>query len=89
MDWQILIPAPLAAPETPGLKRARYLTIAGCLIFALCVLFFGELRVHATAAALPVVVMSGVFTLVQGLQWVTAKNAADLAHLYKVTSDDE
>ena len=43
-SWRDLIPVPLAAPETSELRSARVRVIASCVVVAMALLFFGQLR---------------------------------------------
>lgn len=85
--WRDLVPAPLAAPETPELRAARFRVILGLSVFAFIVLCFAPLRTLAGAAALPSLVASATFVLIQSWQWLRAKNAADDAWLMREHSD--
>ncbi|MEL7519112.1 MAG: hypothetical protein AAFN48_09170 [Pseudomonadota bacterium] len=88
MSWlSDLMPVPLAAPETPELRRARYRTVGSCLLVAALVLFFGSLRSAIGLLALPLVVGAATFALVQGWLWLKAKNAADDAWLLREKDD--
>ncbi len=79
--WRDLLPVPLAAPETPTLRRARVRVIMGCAVLATTVLFFGELRTLARPLAFPWLGATFTFVIVQGRLWLKAKNAADDAWL--------
>lgn len=82
-----LVPAPLAAPETPDLRVARMRTIIGLCFLALMVLFFGELRAAVEPIALASLAAAATFVAVQGWQWISAKNAADDAWLMRGDND--
>lgn len=77
------IPAPLAAPETRELRAARFRVIAGCIILAAILLFFGAMREAIGSLALPLLIAVATFVAVQGWHWVRAKNAADDAWLFR------
>ncbi|MEL6621664.1 MAG: hypothetical protein AAFQ11_02175 [Pseudomonadota bacterium] len=88
MSWlSDLMPVPLAAPETPDLRRARYRTVGSCVLMAALVLFFGSLRSAIGALALPLFVAAATYALVQGWLWLKAKNAADDAWLFRERDD--
>ena len=82
-----MMPVPLAAPETPVLRRARYRTIASCVLVATIVLFFGLLRSAIGSFALPLLVAGATYALVQGWLWLKAKDAADDAWLFRERDD--
>ena len=86
-SWRDLIPVPLAAPETSELRSARVRVILSCVVFAMTLLFFGQLRQQLGAAALPILVAAFTFTIVQGWAWAKLKNAADDAWLFRETDD--
>ena len=82
-----LVPAPMAAPETPHLRAARMLVMLGFALLALVALFFAPLRAAANSAALAALVACATFVLIQGWQWLRAKNAADDAWLMQEHDD--
>lgn len=86
-DWRDLVPAPLAAPESPELRAARLRVITGCVLVAGLLFFFAELRASIGSAALPLLVAVATFSLVQGIVWVKVKNAADDAWLFRDRDD--
>jgi hypothetical protein len=85
--WRDLVPAPLAAPETPDLRAARIRTIIGLCCLAAIMLFFGELRAAGGPIALASLAAAATFVAVQGWQWISAKNAADNAWLMRGDND--
>lgn len=86
-SWRDLIPVPLAAPETSELRSARMRVIGSCVVVAMALLFFGQLRQLLGTAALPILVAAFTFTIVQGWAWAKLKNAADDAWLFRETDD--
>jgi len=82
-----LVPVPLAAPETAHLRAARLRVMLGFALLALIVLFFAPLRALAGSAALAALVACASFVLIQGWQWLRAKNAADDAWLMREKND--
>lgn len=86
-SWRDLLPAPLAAPETPELRRARYRSLAGCVLAAVMFWFFGAMRDALGVAALALVVAVTTYACIQLLLWVRAKNAADDAWLFRERDD--
>jgi len=82
-----LVPAPLAAPETPHLRAARIRVMLGFALLALVVLFFAPICEAAGSAAPAALVACATFVLIQGWQWVRAKNAADDAWLMREQND--
>lgn len=82
-----LVPAPLAAPETPDLRAARMRTIIGLCCLAGVVLFFSELRAAVGPITLASLTAVTTFVAVQGWQWISAKNAADDAWLMRGDND--
>lgn len=86
-DWRMMIPAPLAALETSELRSARFRVIAACALFAAIVLFFREFRGFAGSFALPVLASVATYAAVQGWLWLSAKNAADDAWLFRGRDD--
>lgn len=86
-SWRDMIPVPLAAPETKELRAARFRVIAACLVFAVALLFFGQLRQLIGSGALPILVAAFTFLAVQGWVWTRLKNAADDAWLFRETDD--
>ncbi len=88
MSWlSDMMPVPLAAPETAGLRRARYLTMVSCVLVATFVLFFEPLHAALGSFALPVLVAAATYSIVQSWLWIEAKNAADDAWLYRESDD--
>lgn len=85
--WRDLVPAPLAAPETPDLRAARMRTIVGLCFLAGMLLFFGELRAAVGPIALASLTAAATFVAVQGWQWMSAKNVADDAWLMRGDND--
>ena len=83
-----LIPAPLAAPETKSLRRARYGVVVGCAFLSASLLFFGWLRELLGLGALAVFVGSFVFVVLQAWVWLSAKNKADGAFLFRSRERD-
>ena len=86
-SWRDLIPVPLAAPETAPLRSARFRVIGGCAVVAVIVLFFGPLHDLLGRLALALLGAAAAFAGVQGWLWVTAKNAADDAWLFRERDD--
>ena len=86
-SWRDMIPAPLAAPETGEIRAARFRVIAACLVFAVALLFLGQLRRLIGSAALPGLAAAFTFMSVQGWTWARLKNAADDAWLFRETDD--
>ena len=86
-SWRDLIPVPLAAPETDDLRKARFRVIWGCAFVASILLFFGPLQALLGAMALALLVAGATFVGVQGWLWVSAKNAADDAWLFRESDD--
>jgi fatty acid desaturase len=72
-----LVPVPIAAPETPALRRARFSLIVGLVALAAIVGFWPPL--HHTFGILAVAVFAGlaVMIVVQGAFYVTIKRRAD------------
>ncbi|MEL6487060.1 MAG: hypothetical protein AAFQ13_07945 [Pseudomonadota bacterium] len=88
MSWlRDIMPVPLAAPETAGLRRARYLTMGSCVVVAAIVLFFEPLHAALGPFTLPMLVAAATYSIVQSWLWITAKNAADDAWLYRESDD--
>jgi hypothetical protein len=88
MSWlRDLMPVPLAAPETAGLRRARYLTMVSCVLVATFVLFFEPLHAALGSFALPMLVAAATYSIVQSWLWIEAKNAADDAWLHRESDD--
>lgn len=88
MNWlRAIMPVPLAAPETAGLRRARYLTTGSCVLVAAIVLFFKPLHAALGAFALPMLVAVATHSILQSWVWIKAKNAADDAWLYRESDD--
>lgn len=88
MSWlSDMMPAPLAAPETAGLRRARYLTMVSCVLVATFVLFFEPLHAALGSFALPMLVAAATYSIVQSWLWIEAKNAADDAWLHRESDD--
>lgn len=72
-----MMPVPMAAPETVPLRNARRRLIAALCVLALMAFFWGPLAQRFGAFAFAVFVSVGAFCLVQGLMWISVKNAAD------------
>lgn len=88
MSWlSDMMPVPLAAPETAGLRRARYLTMGSCVLVTTFVLFFELLHAALGSFALPVLVAAATYSIVQGWFWIKTKNAADDVWLYRESDD--
>jgi hypothetical protein len=74
----VLIPVPMAAPETRALRRARLSLIVAAVALAISLLFFTTILAlfgRGVALALPVGLL--VFAAIQGPVWLRAKNKAD------------
>ena len=76
-----LVPVPLAAPETPALRRARIRVIVAAELLAAACVFFAPLRELTGRFAAPAVLALVIFLLVQVPLWLRAKNRADDAFL--------
>jgi len=88
MSWlRDMMPVPLAAPETAGLRRARYRTMGSCVLVATFVLFFEPLHAALGPFALPMLVTAAAYSIVQSWLWIKSKNAADDAWLYRESDD--
>ncbi len=84
-----MIPAPLAAPETPELRAARFRVLWSCAIACILTFFFAELRSLIGPYALAPLAGAYAYCAVQIPIWYNAKTTADDAHLMRVTSDEE
>jgi len=73
----LLIPVPLAAPETPALRRARISLIVAATLLGVSLLFFTTLMALLGRGALALPVGLLVFIAIQGPVWLRAKNRAD------------
>ncbi|MEM6409968.1 MAG: hypothetical protein AAF683_00365 [Pseudomonadota bacterium] len=82
-----LIPVPLAAPETPELRRARFRVVLSCVCLGALFLFFGALRSSIGSFALPLLVSVATYAALQGWFWLKAKNEADDAWLFRERDD--
>lgn len=85
----LLLPAPLAAPETSGLRRARYRTIAATLVLAAMTCLFGALADLLGRLAVPALVSLAIYCIIQEAQWLRAKRAADDAYLEAQDARDD
>lgn len=79
--WLDLLRTPMAAPETPALRRMRRTWQALCLSLALLVAVFARARGVLGAAAPGLVFALLVTTILYTALYVRRKNAADTAFL--------
>ena len=72
------LPAPMAAPETPRLRRMRLTLVGNLAMLALLTAAWGPIAATAarTVAALAWVALAFA-SLIVGLQWLVAKIRAD------------
>lgn len=79
--WLALLRTPMAAPETPGLRRLRYGWQALCLTLAASIVAQGALRGHLgrlAPAATGILLVAAVLTTIL---YLGAKHRADTAFL--------
>lgn len=85
--WLDLLRTPMAAPETPQLRRARRTWQILCVATASSVLAIGPLsRVFGKGAALATLVLC-VATLLHTVAYLRRKQKADNAYIEAVTGD--
>ncbi len=84
-DWiDKHLPAPMAAPETPRLRRLRLTLVVQLALLAILTAAWGPIAATAarTVAALAWVALAFA-SLIVGLQWLIAKIRADDAWLLR------
>jgi hypothetical protein len=89
--WQRLsdiLPAPMAAPETPALRSMRLSLIAALALLGTITLFWRELLAVIGSWALALVAVLIIFMAGLGPLWLAAKCKADAAWLELVASDE-
>ena len=75
--WLDLLRTPMAAPETPGLRRMRFVWQALCIGSALAVGLFAPLH-HAFGRGAPIAAaLLLLATLVQSCRYLVRKHRAD------------
>ena len=76
-----MIPAPMAAPETEGLRSARLHVIVALALLAVVIAAWGPITSVIGVYALAIIGGLGTFLLIQIPLWIAAKNIADNHHL--------
>lgn len=82
-----IAPAPMAAPETPALRRARLMIMAALFTLAAICLAWGWVGGVAGSLLIALVAGISVFLVIQVPLWICAKNRADDAWLSRETTD--
>jgi hypothetical protein len=80
-------PVPMAAPETPALKRARLRILFALAALGVICFAWGELPQTIQPVGLAVVVGLAVFLALQVPVWAIAKSRADDAWLFRNRDD--
>ena len=80
-------PVPMAAPETPALKRARLRILCALVTLGLTCFAWGSLSQTIQPVGLAVVVGLAVFLALQVPVWAIAKSRADDAWLFRKRDD--
>lgn len=88
MLWLDLLRTPMAAPETPSLRRMRYLFQALCFLCAICI---GTLSTILDLFGRRGTIAIGLLltaTSIHGIVYLLRKNSADTAWLDAARSED-
>ena len=81
------VPAPMAAPETPGLKRARLRILIALAALGLICFAWGSLPQKIQPAGMAIMAGLVVFLALQIPVWAIAKSRADDAWLFRDRDD--
>lgn len=79
--WFDMLRTPMAAPETAGLRRLRFIWQFLCLMLAASIAGLGPLRAILGRAAPCMIVILLVTTLLATLIYLRRKHHADTVHL--------
>ena len=82
--WLDMLRTPMAAPETVGLRRLRFIWQALCLSLAASIVGLASLRTLIGRAAPCLVVVLLPLTLLTTLVYLRRKHRADTAYLAKL-----
>ncbi len=87
--WLDLLRTPMAAPETPGLRRLRFIWLGLCLVLAIVVVAQPPLRAIGGPAA-PIAAALLLFaTILHGIVYFVLKARADTAWLGRAAEEPD